>query len=667
MILGINIISKRQIFTFTLTTMLSISQLSMRFGGKILFKDVSLQFNSGCHYGLIGANGSGKSTLIKILTGEVTPESGQVSLPQQLSIGSLSQDHYVYGKQRILDVVLQGNKKLWGALEKKKTLLEKENFGDQDCDLLMNLEKQIEDQGGYGSEGEAAKLLEGLGIREEWHLRPLDSLSGGYKLRVLLAQVLFGKPDILILDEPTNHLDLYSIKWLEGYLKNFPGMVVVTSHDRDFLNGICTHIADVDYGTIKIYKGNYDQFEQQKQLDRERKENQREKYNKRQSDLQGFIDRFGAKATKARQAQSKARIVEQLQDEMEALDLRPSSRIYPNFNFDPLRLSSAIVLTVKEISKSYDIKKVLERVSFEIERGEKVAIIGPNGIGKSTLLEILTQNQLPNSGTFQWGFATKISYFPQDHTREVNGSFTLLEWLGQFNREVPQEKLRNVLGQILFSGDQVNQSISTLSGGEKARLLLAKIIMEKPNVLIFDEPTNHLDMEAIEELARALEIFEGTLLIVSHNRYFVSRLANRIIEINYQGVKDFKGTYHEYMERQENDFLTSQLPLSQRYSHDPMSAKTPSTQTTYFDQKKQKSQLTQLKKKAVQAEQDCHVLENKIRQIELKMAEEGFYQTASREQQQMLAKEKIDLENLLSVAMDNWEKASLDLLAGEKG
>lgn len=644
--------------------MITISQLSMRFGAKILFKNVSLQFNPGNHYGLVGANGCGKSTLIKILTGELTSETGLIAVPQQLVLGSLSQNHYVHRKQLVLDVVLQGKKKLWEAMENKRILLEKEEFNDQDCEILMEWEKIIEEQEGYGAEGEAAKLLEGLGIREEWHRRPLELLSGGYKLRTLLAQVLFGKPDILILDEPTNHLDLYSIKWLEGYLKKFPGTLVVTSHDREFLNGICTHIADVDYGTIKVYKGNYDQFQEQKDLNRELKEHMLQKHDKRRSELQGFIDRFGAKATKARQAQSKERLVERLEEEMEALDLIPSSRIYPKLNFEPLRASGEIVLTVKEISKAYGAKKVLEGVSFEIERREKVAITGPNGIGKSTLLEILAQSQSADQGVFQWGFAARIAYFPQDHAREVKGSLTLLDWLGQFDQSIPQERLRDFLGRVLFSGDVVNQSINTLSGGETARLILAKMMLQKPNILIFDEPTNHLDMEAIEELAKALENFEGTLLFVSHNRYFVSRLANRVIEISYQGVKDFKGTYPEYLEKQENDFLSSQLPMSQRYSHEVMNAN--SSNQTYHNQKRLKSQLAQLRKKAAQAEESCHQIEKKIQDLDVCMASEGFYERTSREEQQRLSKEKLQLENQLLKALEQWEKANLDLQNGEE-
>lgn len=646
--------------------MIALTQLSMRFGAKILFKNVSLQFNPGNRYGLVGANGCGKSTLIKILTGEMTPESGQINLSQQLSMGSLSQDHYRYRQNLILDVVLRGRKKLWEALEKKRVLLEKDSFDEQDCESVAKLEKIIEEQDGYAAEGEAAKLLEGLGVREEYHHQPLDVLSGGFKLRVLLAQVLFGRPDILVLDEPTNHLDLYSIKWLEDYLRNFAGTVIVTSHDREFVNGICTHIADVDYGTIKIYKGNYEAFQDQKNLDREQKEHLLQKHEKRRADLQGFIDRFGAKATKARQAQSKGRIVEQLEEEMETLELIPSSRLYPKLRFEPLRASGVTVLTVKEIGKSYGPKRVLNSVSFEIERGEKVAVIGPNGIGKSTLLEILTQNQSADQGAFIWGFAARVAYFPQDHAREAKGSLNLLEWLGQFDRDIPQERLRDLLGRVLFSGDTVNQSISTLSGGETARLLLAKMMLQKPNVLVFDEPTNHLDMEAIDELVRALENFEGTLLLVSHNRYFVSRLANRIIEISHQGVKDFKGTYAEYLAKQAHDYLTNRPVLSQRYAEEAGSSKQISSSAAYSDQKRLKSQKAQLRKKADQAEEVCHQLEKKIQAIDTRMASEGFYQSTPREEQQQLVNHKLQLEEQLLEAMEQWENASLELQKSEE-
>lgn len=644
--------------------MLSISQLSMRFGAKILFKNVSLQFNGGNHYGLVGANGSGKSTLIRLLSSEMTPESGQISIPQLLRLGSLSQDHYLYQNWRILDVVMKGRERLWEALERKNILLQKEHFQESECEALMRLEKVIEEERGYAAEAEAAKLLEGLGIREEQHVKNLEVLSGGYKLRVLLAQVLFGRPDILVLDEPTNHLDLYSIKWLETYLRDFDGTLIVTSHDREFLNGICTHIADVDYGTIKIYPGNYEAFLSQKMLDREQKEHMLQKQDKKRGDLQGFVDRFGAKASKARQAQSKAKIIERLEEEMEAINLTPSSRIYPKLSFEPLRPSGATILTAKGVCKAFGPKKVLENVSFEMERGERVAILGPNGIGKSTLLEILMDKQLANQGTFAWGYAARCAYFPQDLRKEVKGDMSLLEWLGQFERDIPQERLRDLLGRVLFSGETVNQPIETLSGGETARLILAKMMLQKPNVMVFDEPTNHLDMEAIEELSRALETYEGTILFVSHNRYFVSRLANRIIEINYHGVKDFKGTYPEYLERQQNDFLSTDVALSQRYALENVSKQTSSSD--YHDQKKLKNQKAQMKKKVLQAEEKCHEIEQKIRTIEDAMSADGFYQQASREAQQRLIDEKKRLEDALLQAMEEWELSSLTLQGGDE-
>lgn len=640
--------------------MISVSNLSMRFGGKILFQNVNLQFNPGQHYGLVGANGSGKSTFLKILIGELQSETGSINIPSQLTIGTLQQDHYRYDEEEILNVVIRGKTKLWEALEKHKALLKHDHFTHDECELLAQLEKTIAEQEGYTAASEAAKLLEGLGIRENLHHKPLSVLSGGYKLRVLLAKVLFARPDILLLDEPTNHLDLFSIKWLEGYLRNFPGTILISSHDRDFLNGICNNIADVDYGTIKIYKGNYTDFYLRKQQDREQKESLLLKHDKRRTEIQGFIDRFGSKATKARQAQSKMRFVEQLTEEIESLDLSPSSRLYPKIQFTPFRASGATPLIVKEISKSYGIKKVLENVSFDVERGDRLAIIGPNGIGKSTLLEILTKNTQQDSGSAPWGFATRVAYFPQDHAREVQGNISLLDWIAQFDSNFTQEQLREILGRVLFSGDTVKLPVSTLSGGETARLILAKMMMLKPNILIFDEPTNHLDMEAIEELTRVLKEFNETILFVSHNRYFVGEVANRILEITENGVRDFRGSYAEYMEKQATDFLSVPNSLRQRYKDDKQ--KESETSGSYEDMKKQRNLKAQLKRKVEQAENECGVLEEKIRQLDQKIGSDGFYATISREEQQAVLKEKLRLENALEEAMKRWEEASNEIL-----
>lgn len=639
--------------------MLILSQISMRYGAKILFNNVSIQFNPGNHYGLIGANGSGKSTLLKIMCGEIVSEKGSVTLPQQLTLGSLSQDHYLYEKYTLIDVVLMGKKRLWEALVAKEALLSKEVFGEKECQKLVDLETTIESEGGYAAENQASELLEGLGIKTEFHKKNLEHLSGGFKLRVLLAQVLFGNPDVLILDEPTNHLDLYSIKWLESYLKNFQGTLILTSHDRNFLNQICTHIADVDYGTVKIYNGNYDAFELQKLAIREQNELTLEKYEKKREDLQDFINRYGAKASKARQAQSRARIVDQLDDKMEQLDLAPSSRVYPNLKFTFERPSGIKILKIQKINKSYGSKKVLQDISLELERGEKVAIIGANGMGKSTLLEILTKNKSADFGDFEWGIGTKYAYFPQDHKREVIGKSSLLEWLGQYDSKASQEQLRGILGKVLFSGDTVHQPVETLSGGETARLLLAKMMLLKPNILIFDEPTNHLDIEAIDTLIQSIKDFEGSVIFVSHNRYFVSQLADRIIEVTSEGIINFEGTYPEYVEKQERDHLDSQVILKQRYQSDASLNK--EGQSKYSDHKKLKTIKIQLKKKISELEDTCHRLEKKIEEIELHMSKSDFYEKTDLKEQQKIISEKSGFEQKLSELMEEWEKTGIEL------
>ncbi|MCE2983828.1 MAG: ATP-binding cassette domain-containing protein [Parachlamydia sp.] len=635
--------------------MINILELTMRFGAKILFKEVSLQFNQGNRYGLLGANGSGKSTFLKLLTKELTPDGGDIAIAQNLGVGSLKQDHYLYEEEEIISIVIRGKNKLWQAFEDKKALLNEPHI---DCERLEKCEKIIEQESGYAAESEAAKLLEGLGIQEAFHKKPLKVLSGGYKLRVLLAQLFFGSHPILILDEPTNHLDIYSIKWLEGYLRNYTGTLILTSHDRDFINQTCNHIADIDYGTIKIYKGNYDAFMQQKEEQKVQKEALLAKHDKKREDLQGFIDRFGAKATKARQAQSRAKMVEKIVDEMQDLQLLPSSRLYPRIQFKSVRPSGVTVLKAEGIHKSYGAKKVLSNVGFEMERGTRIAIIGPNGIGKSTLLEILTGHTPADEGVFNWGHAAIFSYFPQDHGREVKGEYNLLEWLGQFDRNKTEEQLRDQLGQVLFSGDVVKQSIHTLSGGEKARLILAKMMMNQGNVLVFDEPTNHLDIEAIDELTAALQKFEGTLLLVSHNRYFVSRLATRILEIDEKGVTDFDGTYDEFVAKKERDHLKAPSSIKSRYGDDKKSDKGLSS---YDEQKKLRSLKAQLIKKMAQAEVACHSIEQEISSLDQRMAAAGFFEKTAPAEQALIMKKKHSLEEKLLLALENWESAGREL------
>jgi len=641
--------------------MISASNLKMRYGGKILFKETNFQFNPGLHYGLVGANGSGKSTLIKMLIGEITPEAGEISLPTQLSIGTLKQDHFLHEEQLILDVVLMGNPKLWNALKEREAILEKEHFSEKDCHTLESLEKVIHEHDGYTAPSRAAKLLEGLGLLAPMHAQKLSVLSGGFKLRVLLAQVLFSQPDILLLDEPTNHLDIFSIKWLEGYLKNFMGMIVVSSHDREFLNKVCNYIVDVDRETIRIYKGNYDQFEEAKAFEKAHKEAQIDKQDKKKQDLQGFIDRFKSKATKARQAQSKMRLVEKLEGEMDELSLSPSSRMYPNLQFDICRPSGAIALKVDSISKQFGSKHVLSKISFQIERGEHVAFLGANGIGKSTLLEILTQSLHADQGSFEWGFAVQHAYFPQDHAKHVQGNNSLLEWLRQFDARATDEQLRGILGRVLFSGDDVHKTVNILSGGETARLLLAKMMLMKHNVLIFDEPTNHLDMEAIEALLEALHNYPGTLLFVSHNRHFVNALSKRILEITRDGLLDFKCTYPEYLAKRELDLLSAdrkahQMPQANK-KNQPSDEK-----SLYQEQKNQSKQRAHFERKVKLAEDKCHQLEQKIKEIDDLLSSEGFYQKNSKEQQQAILSKKVVCEKSLEDALHEWEKASEELV-----
>lgn len=627
----------------------------MQYGDKILFHVDSLQLNPGNHYGLVGANGSGKSTLIKIIQGSVTPESGEVNISTRTKIGALGQDHFVYDQVPILNTVMMGNPNLWNAMQRKQDLLTATDFDADSCHLLDDLEKQIEREGGYAAASEAAKLLEGLGLPDSVHENPMHTLSGGYKLRVLLAQVLFGKPDILLLDEPTNHLDLYSIRWLEGYLKNFPGTLLISSHDRQFLNSVCNWMIDVDHETLKAYPGNYDQLMDLKIFNAVQLEAQLSKQEKKKEQLQQFIDRFRAKASKAKQAQSKMKLVEKLEDSMDQMNLKPSSRSYPTVHFEQVRPSGAVVLKVNHISKSYGEKQVLHNISFEVERGEKVAFLGANGIGKSTLLEILTQSQLPNSGKFEWGFAAQVAYFPQDHTKYIHGEHTLLSWLRQFDREIHEERLRDLLGKVLFSGDEVHKSVKVLSGGEAARLLLARMMLLKHNVLIFDEPTNHLDMEAVEVLVEALQNYDGTLLLVSHNRYFVSQLANRIVELSCEGIANFPCTLDEYLAKKDYDLLAgNKAPKSTTVNKQ-------SNQSSYEEQKQKQRAKTQLEKKIKQAEDLCHKLEQQIADLDHQLASEGFYLNTPKQEIEKILAQKSALEQKLEQAFLDWEAASAQI------
>ena len=535
---------------------IAVSGLVKAYGGQTLFEGVSLQFNPGERYGVVGANGSGKSTFLRILAGDEIPSEGAVSIPKKARVGVLRQDHFRYEDLPIVHVVMMGHQVLWQAIQEKEKLLEQPDF---DGERYAELEDVILAHDGYALESRASEILEGLGIPSHRHHDPLSTLSGGFKLRVLLAQVLASSPDVLLLDEPTNHLDILSIRWLEKFLAGYPGCALVVSHDHRFLDNVSTYIADVDYETILLYRGNYSDFMSAKVAERERKEAEIAKQEKQIADHKEFVDRFRAKATKARQAQSKLKLI----DRIEIVRLPRTSRRYPVFKLGQVRPSGKEVIKASGIAKAYGADRVLDGVDLQVRRGDRLAILGPNGIGKSTLLKILVGTVEADAGAVEWGYETHPGYFAQDHREQLDEPRrTVEEWLWNFCPGEPIGFVRGQLGMVLFSGDEVKKRVGNLSGGEAARLLFSRMAVQKPNVLMLDEPTNHLDLEAIESLAQGLEKYPGTLVFVSHDRWFVSRLATRILEITPRGINDFHGTYDEYLERLGDDHLDAAAVLA---------------------------------------------------------------------------------------------------------
>lgn len=524
--------------------MIILNQLSMAYGEKLLFYDVNLLLNGQTHYALVGANGAGKSTLLKLINGEEESISGSLSVAKDAAIGWLKQDQFRYENTIITDIVLQGKPKLWQAMVGKDKLLSDENWDEKKAHKLSKFEDTIAHLNGYSAIPFAEKLLVGLGIQPEYHDKPLNALSGGFKLRVLLAQALFQEPDILLLDEPTNHLDVVSIHWLEKYLKNeFRGLVLFISHDIEFINRLADFILDIDYGEIRQYSGQYEKFLMEKQLIAEQKLQLKKNMELKIAEMQRFVDKFRASATRAKQAQSRVKMIEK----MELPDIKQSSRVAPVFYFKPNRASGKKVLSVDHLGKQYQHKKLFSNLSFEVHRGEKIAIIGENGIGKSTLVKILLGRINQDAGNYEWGHETHISYFSQDHHDLLNQPMSVLDWLSHQISQVPEQQLRKVLGQVLFTKNDAEKDVLTLSGGEAARLLLAKIMLESANVLLLDEPTNHLDIESMEALADALKAFTGTLIFVSHDRHFIGKIANRVLFISHEkGIQDYKGSFTEF-------------------------------------------------------------------------------------------------------------------------
>ncbi len=515
----------------------------MRYGKRFLFENVTIRFKPQCRYGLIGANGAGKSTFMKILTGQITASSGDVSIDKDCTMGYLRQDHYEFEDNVILDVVYMGSDSLWKLHSEREMLYSKEKLSEKESERIGDVEELFANAGGYTMEGDAAKLLVGLGISESCHNETLSTLTGGFKLRVLLARVLFAQPDILLLDEPTNHLDMGSRDWLDSFLKRHEGTIVVISHDRHFLNSLCTHIADLDYQEIRQFAGNYDDFMTANAMILERSRKENIKMGKRISELKGFINRFSANASKAKQATSRQKEL----DKIQLNDIRPSTRVSPFIRFSTARRLGTRVIDYEGLEKAYE-SRLFSNVSGTIGNNEKIGIIGVNGVGKTTLLKLLIGKLKPDKGTVVHGETILISEFPQDSNELLDSNKTAIDWLAQFAPEdgITETQLRAVMGKILFRGEDVTKDVSVLSGGERARLLIAKMTLEKGNVLALDEPTNHLDIESIEALNYALSLIDETVIFVSHDRQFLNSLATRIIEITSENVSDYPGTLAEY-------------------------------------------------------------------------------------------------------------------------
>ena len=531
--------------------MIVTSGITIQFGAKPLFENVSVKFGEGNRYGLIGANGSGKSTFMKILGGDLEQSSGEVAIDANDRVGKLSQDQFAFEDRRVLDVVMMGHAELWAAIHERDAIYANPDASEEDYMHAANLEAVVGQYDGYSAEARAGELLLGVGIPIEQHNGPMSAVAPGWKLRVLLAQALFSKPDILLLDEPTNNLDINTIRWLEGVLDGLDSTMIIISHDRHFLNSVCTHMADLDYNTIKIYPGSYDDYMFASTQARAQLVKDNTKAKEKVAELQDFVRRFSANKSKARQATSRARQIEKIKIE----DIKPSSRQYPyiRFDVDEKEKLHRIAVEAQRLSKSYG-RPLIRNLDLLIEAGEKVAIIGPNGIGKTTLLRCLAGDLEPDHGAVKWAEKARPGYCAQGHAADFARDTTLFDWLQQWTREGDDDQVvRGTLGRLLFSGDDAKKSVKVISGGEEGRMLFGKLILQKPNVLLMDEPTNHLDMESIESLNTALEKYTGTLIFVSHDREFVSSLATRIIEMTPEGIRDFGGNYEDYLRNQGID------------------------------------------------------------------------------------------------------------------
>ncbi len=527
--------------------MISANNVTLRLGKRALFEDVNIKFTEGNCYGLIGANGAGKSTFLKILSGELEPTNGEVIMNDGERLSVLQQDHFKYDEYMVLDTVIMGNKRLYDIMKEKDAIYAKEDFTDEDGIRASELEAEFAEMDGWNAESDAATLLNGLGVDTDIHYKMMSELDGNLKVKVLLAQALFGNPDVLLLDEPTNHLDLDAIAWLEEFLINFENTVIVVSHDRYFLNKVCTHIADIDYAKIQLYAGNYDFWYESSQLMIKQMKEANKKKEEKIKELQDFIQRFSANASKSKQATSRKRALEKIQLD----EIRPSSRKYPYIDFRPKREIGNEVLTVSNISKTIDGVKVLDNISFTVGHDDKIAFVGPNTIATTTLFRILAGEEEPDEGSYKWGVTTSQGYFPKDNTKEFDNDLVIADWLAQYSDDKDATYVRGFLGRMLFAGEDGVKKVKVLSGGEKVRCLLSKLMIMGSNVLILDEPTNHLDMESITALNNGLIKFPGVCLFACQDHQFVQTTANRIMELTNTGLIDKQTTYDEYLANDE--------------------------------------------------------------------------------------------------------------------
>lgn len=529
--------------------MISAANITVQFGPKPLFENISVKFGDGNRYGVIGANGCGKSTFMNVLSGDIESTSGNVSITPNERIGKLSQDQFAFEEYSVIDTVIMGHRELWEIKQERERLYALPEMTEEEGMRVAELEIEFAEMDGYTAESRAGEFLSGAGIEESLHFGPMSDVAPGWKLRVLLAQALFADPDILLLDEPTNNLDINAIRWLEGVLSNQKSTIIIVSHDRHFLNSVCTHMADIDFGELRVYPGNYDDFMIASTAARELLQHENSKKKAQIADLQQFVSRFSANASKAKQATSRAKQIEKIQ----LADIKRSSRVSPYIRFEQDKKLFRQALTLKNLCKGFEEEPLFENGSLMLEAGSRLAILGENGVGKTTLLRCLLDEIQPDKGEIQWSENADIGYCPQDNIAEFKSDINLFDWMSQWRKPTHNDQIvRATLGQLLFSSDDFEKPVNVCSGGEKNRLLFGKLMMSSPNVLVLDEPTNHMDMEAIEALNLALDYYEGTIIFVSHDREFVSSLATQIIEIKNRKLINFAGTYDEYLASQES-------------------------------------------------------------------------------------------------------------------